>query len=112
MNDPIISPLWVYLILKLDAIIGFFITLSILFFLLAIFAGGGLSERGVKKLLYYSFVLLFLGTVLPNSKVTMAMLVANYITPARIQQLGIGVDSTETLKSMVKELTSSAEVKK
>lgn len=99
MNEPIISPLAVYLATRLDylglilafASIGLFITLSIIF----IGRLGSFDEddvRTMKRLIIALIVVVGINAFIPTSKEAIAMYAASKITPANIEIAGETVD--------------------
>ncbi len=112
MNDPIVSPWLVYLIMQVDAV-------NELLFVAALFAGvamfpymvgfvvkrSGTEDEFTRamekcKFIPILFMLLFpLAVLFPNQKTIIAMIVAKHITPQTVEQ---GVDVVKQVKDELK----------
>lgn len=120
MGEPIISPWFIYLALKLDCFRGFMVCLSLcypVFAVLYIVLMGEVDinydfKRAIKKALNIGVVLVPLSMLIafftPDTKTLVAMYVANKTTVANVQALGNAVDivADKSVEKIVKVIES------
>lgn len=89
MNEPIISPIWFYIIDLCDSLVmGLFILAAFLFVCLMI----GIDELERKNflksyLIFFAMVILLI-IFIPSGKTVRNMLIASQITPAQVEAVG------------------------
>lgn len=109
MNEPIISPAFVYLIGRLDMIhsfsfvVGFILTVATVIFVMLVLSdiinfigdiedGNKLFLNFLKKLACVALIVDALAVFVPTKTEAIAMYVANYVTPASIKSAGDSAD--------------------
>ena len=118
MNDPIISPLWFYMVhvvIAFQIILGIIAIPTFIFVIMVVFAVAfegedskvfQLVKRNKKGIIVFYSIIFFAFMIVPSDQAIYRMMAASYVTPANI--LEVKDFSVETIKEIAEAIKGEA----